>query len=472
MTTLLPVAPLGVQLPRLASNPPFFTSAGEDAADLAAAAGLQLDPWQKYVLEVALGERTDGRWSAFEICLLVPRQNGKGAVIEALELAHLFLFGARVILHSAHQFKTAKDGYRRIRDLVRGTPDLHEQVANYRSSNEETGIELVDGARLSFVARSGGSGRGMSGDLIVFDEAFNLSGDLVADMIPTLSARPNPQVWYTSSAGMPDSETLARVRERGIAGEKRLTLFDWSADDDAELDDQEAWKQANPGLGIRLDPEFIQLVERATMGDVEFARERLGIWHDPRRGSVISEAEWERCSDEHSEALDPVVLAVDVTPDRAMSSLAIAGKRTDGLAHVEVIANRRGTDWVVSAIQEVVSRFDVSTVVVDKGGPAGSLVPELMDSGTPLTVTTSSELAAACGAFYDAVMARQLRHKPSLVLSTALAAAKKRSLMEAWAWARKDSAVDISPLVAVTLAHHGLAVAKPKKERSRRAIFV
>lgn len=81
---------MGSQTPRIDVTPLYFTSAGDDAVDLAAVAGLHLDPWQQHVLRGALGERVDGRWKAFEVGLIVPRQNGKGSILEARELAGMF----------------------------------------------------------------------------------------------------------------------------------------------------------------------------------------------------------------------------------------------------------------------------------------------------------------------------------------------------------------------------------------------
>ena len=72
------VLPPGEQRPRLFCAPTGGGTAGAEAVELAEAAGLHLDPWQQHVLEVALNEAADGRWAAFEVCLLVARQNGKG----------------------------------------------------------------------------------------------------------------------------------------------------------------------------------------------------------------------------------------------------------------------------------------------------------------------------------------------------------------------------------------------------------
>src|SRR6266702_5901137 len=87
---------LGDQRPRIASVPPSGWSEGDRAADLAEAVGLKLDDWERWVLDQGLGRDDGGQWTAFEKALIVSRQNGKGAVLEALELAALFLddFGA------------------------------------------------------------------------------------------------------------------------------------------------------------------------------------------------------------------------------------------------------------------------------------------------------------------------------------------------------------------------------------------
>jgi hypothetical protein len=79
--------PYGWQEPPIQTAPPSVSSAGQEAIDLAAKAGLKLDPWQQHVLRVGMGEAPDGSWSAFEVAVNVPRQNGKGGIIEARESA-------------------------------------------------------------------------------------------------------------------------------------------------------------------------------------------------------------------------------------------------------------------------------------------------------------------------------------------------------------------------------------------------
>ncbi len=109
----------GSQQPRVSNFPAYDLSAAPEVIDLAASAGLHLDEWQRYVLTHGLGMHADSRWTANRVSCWVPRQNGKGAIIEALELAWLFLFGEEEIIHSAHQHRTAQKAYLRLEKLIR-----------------------------------------------------------------------------------------------------------------------------------------------------------------------------------------------------------------------------------------------------------------------------------------------------------------------------------------------------------------
>ena len=295
------MSPRGRQRPRLESLPPADDDRdGRDAVELARHAGLVLDDWQRYVLRKALATRGT-RWAAFEVALIVARQNGKGALLEALELAALFLFGAEMILHSAHKFDTSADAFRRILALIEHNPDFDREVAKVIRSHGSESIELKTGQRLRFVARSSGAGRGFAADLVILDEAFNISDDAMASMLPTLSTRPNPQVWYTSTAGDQSSGQLGRVRDRGLkGGDPSLAFFEWSVDDTGRYDpsDPALWAQANPGMGLRITPGYIEL-EQAALTPEAFARERLSVGDYPVDGGaweVVRADAWAACA--------------------------------------------------------------------------------------------------------------------------------------------------------------------------------
>jgi len=477
-----PVAPAGslrgVQEPRVWSLPESVSSAGEEAVELARMAGLVLDPWQEFVLASSLGERDDGKWAAFEVGVVVSRQNGKGSILEARELAGLFLLGERLIIHSAHQFDTSIEAFRRLLFLIEDTPDFARRVKRVSRSHGEEGIELKGGQRIRFRTRTKGGGRGFTSDCLILDEAMILPESAHSALLPTLSARPNPQVWYTGSAV--DQEVhehgivLARIRERGLKGDDpALAYMEWSVDEDDYNDDPaqvavdpDAWARANPGLGIRISTEHVAREQRS-MDAKAFAVERLGVGDWPATdGSgqrVIGRAAWAACEDAESTVRDPVCFAVDVMPDRSAASIAVAGRRDDGLAHVEIVEHRRGTDWAAGRLAELVADHKSIGALCDATGPVASLLPELEKLGVQVEAVNTSEHAQACGMLFDAVQQQTVRHLGSLELGAAVAGAVKRPLGDSWAWSRKSSTVDISPLVAVTLALWGaLTKTKPK----------
>ncbi|MEV0227989.1 hypothetical protein [Nonomuraea sp. NPDC050786] len=457
--------------------PDYVTTAAPEVIDLAAEAGLVLDPWQKFVLTHGLGEQADGRWSSTKVSVWVPRQNGKGAIIEARELAALFLFKERLTLHSAHEYRTAQEAFVRLRDLIDGSATLSRRVAKIREANGEQGIELTraaGGGRLKFVARSKGSGRGLSGDLVILDEAQALVAAQMAAMLPTLSARPNPQVWFFGTP--PDDATAWAygLRDDGENGAERLAHFDWGVDLDLSepadirraLADQNLWYAANPSLGIRIRHEtVVDEAKPSGLGD-RFPIERLGVWH-PRATdgpSVLSLEAWEALADPESRVSGAVAIAVDITPDRGMASIAVYGLRRDGLGHAEAIDRRAGTDWIVERLVDLKRRWNPVAIGLDVKGPAGSLLVDMGKAGIKppddpekpkrgdLMIPTAGDVAAACGQLVDAVTQQTFRHIGQDVMTDAIRGAKTRPLGDAWGWGRRLSSVDISPLVAVTLA--------------------
>jgi len=490
----------GWQEPPIQTAPPSVSSAGQEAIDLAARAGLKLDPWQQHVLRVGMGEQPDGSWSAFEVAVNVPRQNGKGGVIEARELWGLFIGGEELILHSAHEFKTAKNAFRRIERLIRGCPDLHKRVKRYWQTTGEESIELHTGQLLRFIARSKGSGRGFSGNCNMMDEDMILGDNEMDALLPTMAAIDDPQIWYLGSAGIGGpSVQLGRLRRRALAAieagvpDSSLAYFEWSASlhlkecpkdcdqhDDPASDD--AVRKANPALGYRLTlPKVAN--ERATLSKDGYARERLGVGEYPsdeaEAWQVIGKDVWEALADGESSPSDPVSFAVDVTPERSHASICVAGRNGEAV-HVEVVDNRPGTDWVAKRMRGLAEKWSPRCVVIDPGSPAGSLITEITDALkvdpdddgedplllAPIVQTKTRDVVQAVGQFYDAVVSSRIVHLDQAPLTTALAGARKRDLGEAWAWARRGVGVDITPLVGVTNARWGLfvEVEEPEEE--------
>jgi len=406
----------------------------------------------------------DGFWSAFEVAFFVSRQNGKGEVLLARQLAGLFLLNEELQIHSAHEFKTAMEAWRRLLSVVENSDMLMEQVKTIRRGSGEQSIETKSGCRLKIMARTSGSGRGFSGDVVYLDEAYALQTAEMGALMPTMSAREDPQLWYTSSAAKFTSEVMHGLVERGRDDAPSATLFyaDWGLDAGDDHTDLENWRRANPALGIRISEAFIQAeYESMRAMPEEFARERLGV-HEGLRGDTgkIRVDQWDALEDAGSVPDDRngISLAVDVGPEGRWASVAVAGRRVDGMGHVEVVERREGSGWVVDFVQQVSASQRVP-VRLDPGGAAGALISLLEERGVEVVQVSLRDHAHACQALFDAVKDGVLYHRVDASLRAAVVGAKERAVGDLWLWSRTHSGIDITPLVAATLAWGGV----PKK---------
>lgn len=455
-------AAVGVQEPSLRLAPYYLPNDSyEDFVDLGKAYGLLPDEWQAGILRDSLGERANGKWAAPRVGVSAPRQNGKNGYIELRELGGLLLLEER-ILHTAHEVKTAMMSFRRIKAFFENYDDLRKMVKKISNINGQESISLVNGGTLQFAARSKSSGRGFSVDTLILDEAQELSDDVWAAILPTISASPNPQVILLGTPPGPtvNGEVFTRFRSAALLGEdERLSWSEWSADREDDPSDPTIWAKANPALGIRLEVETVS-DEFASMDEETFARERLGMWDSTASGSVFDDEQWKALVSQ----TDPggrVVFAVDVSPNRDRASIGVAGYLPDGRVMVQTIENRRGTGWVAGRLKELTDRWPTLGVLIDTAGPAASLLPDLKRLRVKrIRLLATNDVKAACGMFYDYVNDGRLAHPDQPVLNTAIGSARKRPLGDAWAWHRKGNDSDITPLVAVTFAAYGLLTAR------------
>lgn len=471
----------GASRPRVDLAPPYAYTLGPEARELAGRGGLTLDPWQADALDLLLACRADGKWACFEYCEFVARQNGKGSLLEARVLAGFLLLDEQLIMWSAHEYKTSMEAFRRFKTLLKrlGTPVSENLITvggvlvKVVNTNGEEGFERLDtGARVKFIARSKGSGRGFSGDLNVIDEAFAYTLLQQDALMPTMSARPNPQIIYTSSPPLDggSGEVMFALRERAEAGgDDSLGYRDWGVEGDLDhldkldLDDRALWASSNPALGIRLTIETI-LRERRSMGDAGFARERLCVWPRKSQGNVVIDAGvWARLADGESRRTGGVALGVDLSPLRDYAAICVYGVREDGLGHVQLADYRPGSKWLIPRLAELRDALGPVAVAMGRGtyafletdlDKAGFAKPEDPEQPEPgaLAVTGAVDMAAAAGQLLEAIREESFRYVPSRQLDVAVAGAKTRQTSDTIAWTAKGAETDISPLVAMTLA--------------------
>jgi hypothetical protein len=480
-------ARLGNQVPRICNVPTYGHTDGDEVNDFMRQIGRPGDEWQERIMLDAHGIRPDGLWSAFELLVLLSRQNGKGWIAEAIELAGLFLFKEPLILHSAHQFKTSTAHFRKLQELIDASDWMSKRVKAISRSKGDESIELTraaGGGRLHFVARTLGSGRGLTGSKNVFDEAYALTVGQYAAQTPTLSTIPNPQIIYTSTppdddtGPMPEDAMLPSVRGRGLRGGDRIAMYEWSPPKGFDRTDPDVWFECNPTLGDRIKPWFLkqQLEAFTEAGRPEkFDTEHLGLWQDKedRGWFAFREVDWKVAADPDSKISGRPVYGVEVSRDLAWISIGAAGHREDGKRHLELVDRfHADTGKLIGNLKKRIKSFNPLALVVDPASPAAYLIPDLKKHLEVEIVTPGGrEVAAACGAVYVGISGRdeesrtvRVRPHPSLDAAARVADWKDRGDAKVFD-RRNDDMADVSPLVAVTLADHGLqnAPAEPQQ---------
>ena len=450
--------------PRLATEPSDHPTLGP-AVDAVGAAlfGRPMQEWQSAVNAVA-GEwdPATGEMVHNVILLHVPRRAGKSAICLA-QLMRRVLGQAR-----SQSWYTAQSGGDAGRTFRR------EWLPILRSSGLARHLKTslrAGGESFELVARSSSATcfppiesalHGTNVDMCVIDEAWAFNSDegrgIELAVFPAQLTRPGAQTWIVSAGGtlastwfdgwLERAETALTARRPGIA------LFDWGADATApgyDPADPKVWWSAHPALGDTI-------TETAVAGELErssdvaaFERSILNVWPRPRQlGQAVDLDAWAGLADVDTPSA-PVALAFDVSADRANAALVQAGRTPAALTMVEVLSYRRGAAWLEDDIRAWRRAHPFGVIVADSLA-AGTVADRLEAAGVDVLRTGSAQMGRACADLVDQVSARTIAHRAQAVLDDTLASAGRRVLGDGWAWSRRNSDTDISPLVAATLA--------------------
>jgi hypothetical protein len=324
---------------------------------------------------------------------------------------------------------------------------------------------------------------------------------------------------YGSSGAKADSEVLHRLVDRGRAAavselaarrERRYMYVEYCCPPPEEACDRGAKcshelgtpgcgcdkpaviAAGNPAIGRRISMEHVLETERPNMPPDEYCRERMG-WHEKPAGvaEVIGSAPWAELADLGSEPSGAVALSVVYSRDRKRAWIGLAGRRDDGLWHVEIAAVV-APSRVAERVGQIIARAadtsrPVCAVGVDRYGFEAECIKSLLDLrsvrlpgadeddppvlveirearpddlewswGRPVVLVKMAgpDVATAYSGFTTSVNeARDLRHRGQDEIAAAIESAVPRDVGDSGqAWGRRKSGGDIAPLVTVTQA--------------------
>ena len=443
-----------------------------------------LDPAQRLTVEVMMATRKGGLWAAASTGREMPRQNGKGDEIEVVELWGLVQRAER-ILHTVHDaVLLATETHSRLLSTVEGHADLRRLKLRAWSGTGQQMIEMRNGGIVWYRTRTGGGARGVDEvDRIVVDEAQHAEDEHLAAITPTQLASVNPQLNALGTAGIAGkSRWWWRQRKRALSDDPGDFGYVGHTAERVRLEggrlvrgqvdaaDRDRWQDANPALVAgRTTLEFLDEQYRR-LGPELYAREHLCVW-DPEPDEEVggNMPNWANCGDADSVIESNHQWAIATSPDRRWSTIGVAGRRADGNAHVATHYRRSGTDWVVD---ECVSFWESHRIPVRiwKHGPEASFIAPLVERGVKVIEVSTAEVAMATGQLRDGVEAGTVRHPVRdggqlSSLDRAVNGAELRTSTAGAALWEQRSAVEITPLVAVTVAFGGVPLEQARPPR-------
>ena len=472
----------GSQTPRISVEPPRITSDGEGAAQLMAAYGVPLDPWQRAIIDCWLGRDERGEYAVTSAGLAVPRQNGKNVCLESVELFGLAIKGEQ-ILHTSHQVVTAKKSFRRLEAIFtdRRHPEINALVRDIRYTNGEEAIYLHNGGGIEYSTRSRQRARGFDGvSRVVFDEAQELTDDQVDAIMATLAASSTGtrQLIYTGTPPYPGAPGMVFRRRRTACLENpgaHDAWHEWSIEaksvEEMDLTNRALWYAANPALGIRLSEDFTA-EELASQSPDGFARERLGWWSPiltQEADYAIPADAWDACRSKAPKPEGKTAYGVKFSADGAEVCLCGAAIPKNGPARISIIERRptgRGIAWLSEWINE--RSKAASCVVIDGRNGADLLVENIKDTWKAKGAVirpSSRDVIAAVSILTNAVnektvtwFAGQPALRDSAVTST------KRPIGGGWGFGGENSL----PIEGCALALWGAKTSKRDPTRKMR----
>lgn len=513
----MPAELLGREQPRIWSPPlrPLTpkTSLGFECVDFAEQVlGYDLAPWQRWLLIHGLELHPDYTTADPEppfrfdtVVVIVSRQNGKTEAIKIKKLWRLYLDGAKTVIATAQDLANSEKAWAEAVEMAKAEPELATEIESVDRTNGKKALRLTEQRRYLVTASGRRAARGWSVDDLDVDELReHQTWEAWAAAAPTTLARPRSQIWGWSSAGDAASVVLRHLRAQGMRGARgvdpeemksfseglgiaemdgedielgsSLALFEWSAPPGARLDDWEALAQANPSLGHGF------LTQRKLKGLIQgmpewgARMEYMSQWRPTAAGGPFPEGAWQAGIDAESDLAPAGLLGlgVAVSANGGMGYVAVAGNRLDGHVHVEVIASRAGTEWLIpwltSPERALRERWGAVAWQLS-GAPVSALTDALRATDLPCVDWTGPELGRASGMVQELVRLpdpgepddankRRLFHVPQPVLDVPASTAAVKSAGDTWLIDLQRSPTDAAPLQAAFGAVWALSQAR------------
>jgi phage terminase large subunit-like protein len=426
---------------------------------------LVLEPFQEWAFAPFFA-------GASELVVSVPKGLGKSTALGALALHELLSVPESEIIVAAASRDQAGVLLRQAQGFVHRNPAL---ARRFRVTRRDVEYPALRG-RIRVISADASTGDGLIPSLVLADELHRWRDDDLYVTLQTALAKRGGRMVTISTAGLREVSPLWPIRERALAdlevtrdgarlsaesADGAFALRELSAPADADWRDLTVAKMVNPASWVT-ERVLAQRLASPTQSERSWRRFTLNQWQDAAsEDAVISQEAWRELVDTSGAAMEsPVAFAVDVSLERDIASIAVAGFIGDKVL-VQIVESAVGVAWVPRRLVELTEAHKCLPVIVDGVGPSGALVPRIEEWGVEVHTTTTREFTAACATFLDLVNEDRLRHRNEPPLNLSVQGAAMRPLSDARAWSRRKSLNDSSSVIAASLAAWALTTLGP-----------
>ena len=465
---------IGAQKPRIDIYNDGLIIEAKEAIRLTKNFGNDLFHWQRDTIMRWLAVDEDGLLVNRTCGLEVPRQNGKTELVTVRIIYGIVSRGEHIIF-TAQSDATADTIKARVLDFFyeNDDPQIKDLLTpKFRKKRLDSydHLELVTGGRIRFTTRTRMTGLGNTNDVLINDEAQEMTDAQAAALTPTVSASKlgNPQIIYIGTPPEPSGVGMqfTKVRQKALKRGSGVCWREWGVENLHDPNDVEAWYATNPSLNLTIMESTVRDIDLVNLTDEDsFNRQRLGWWSGVESKRAITDEQWERLMTGEVKLAEvpELVYAVKIAPDRNEISLAVAVEMGLNKYHVEVIKSELWGDGYRWLIEFLSTRWRRSNGIIIDGWYGKQIIEEdLKAAGVPskrIVNMSMSNIADAHVFFYEAIEQKLITHFNQPHLNICVANTKRRVLGKygGFGWeSMNPSEVSSAPIDSVTLAYWGV----------------
>jgi phage terminase large subunit-like protein len=438
---------------------------------------LRLEGWERGLLDELYIQDELGQMVYREALIGVARKNGKSTLAAAIALYGLIAAGEEG--PEVYSAAASKDQARVVFDQAKAFVEASPMLRDWLKPMRNVITCPANGGVYRVLSSEGALQHGLNPSVVVIDELHaHPSAELYYALTTGQLARLSPLVVSITTAGFDLESICHEVYARGLELEKRgglaamraaRFLFRWhQARADADIDDVESWRDANPSSWIDLDDLRL---ERDRLPEHVFRRLHLNQW-TAAEDAWLPTGAWERC--EGDAAIPPgapVTLGVDLGLKHDLAAIAIVYLDPAGKAIVRAqvyVPPDDGSSLSIAKIEQglrdLARAYDVQRVMYDPWrfersaqllGDEGMLMIE-----HPMT---NERTAPASERLYEAIVSGKLEHDGDLTLSAHVAAGATVDTERGWRLSKRNARQKSDALFALLVAFNGAVTAEPVK---------